>query len=39
MVLLDAAGDEVARTAGSKDEVAHAVWDVVLPLLAPASRA
>jgi len=39
VVLLDAAGDEVARAAGSKDEVAHAVWDVVLPLLAPASRA
>ena len=33
VVILDAAGDEVARAAGSKDEVAHAVWDAVLPLL------
>ena len=36
VVILDAAGDEVARAAGSKDEVAHAVWDAVLPLLAAA---
>ena len=33
VVVLDAAGDEVARAAGSKDEVAHAVWDAVRPLL------
>ena len=33
VVVLDATGAEVARAAGSKDEVAHAVWDAVLPLL------
>ena len=36
VVVLDAAGDEVARAAGTKDEVAHAVWDVVSPLLSSA---
>jgi phosphopantothenoylcysteine decarboxylase/phosphopantothenate--cysteine ligase len=36
VVVLDAAGREVCRAAGSKDEVAHAVWDAVAPLLAPA---
>ena len=36
VVILDAAGDEVAHAAGSKDDVAHAVWDAVAPLLAPA---
>ncbi len=33
VVMLDATGTEVARAAGSKDEVAHAVWDAVVPLL------
>ena len=33
VVILDSAGDEVARASGSKDEVGHAVWDAVLPLL------
>lgn len=33
VVILDATGEQVARAAGSKDEVAHAVWDAVLPLL------
>lgn len=36
VVVLDAAGAEVARAAGSKDDVAHAVWDAIVPLLAPA---
>jgi phosphopantothenoylcysteine decarboxylase/phosphopantothenate--cysteine ligase len=33
VVILDAAGVPVARAAGGKDHVAHAVWDAVLPLL------
>lgn len=37
VVVLDAAGTQVARAAGSKDEVAHAVWDAVRPLL-PSAR-
>jgi phosphopantothenoylcysteine decarboxylase/phosphopantothenate--cysteine ligase len=37
VVILDAAGEPVARAAGSKDHVAHAVWDAVLPLL-PSER-
>lgn len=37
VVVLDADGAEVARAAGTKDEVAHAVWDTVLPLL-PSAR-
>jgi len=36
VVVLDGSGDEVARAAGSKDDVAHAVWDAIVPLLAPA---
>jgi len=35
VVILDAAGEPVAQAAGSKVEVAHALWDAVLPLLAP----
>jgi phosphopantothenoylcysteine decarboxylase/phosphopantothenate--cysteine ligase len=35
VVILDAAGEEVARAAGSKDRVAHAVWDAIVPLLVP----
>ncbi len=35
VVVLDAAGAEVVRAAGSKDDVAHAVWDAIVPLLAP----
>ncbi len=37
VVVLDASGGEVARAAGTKDQVAHAVWDAVLPLLGPAA--
>lgn len=33
VTVLDRAGAEVARAAGTKLEVAHAVWDAVLPLL------
>lgn len=33
VTVLDRAGAEVARATGSKLEVAHAVWDAVLPLL------
>ncbi|HEY0119111.1 MAG TPA: phosphopantothenoylcysteine decarboxylase, partial [Cellulomonas sp.] len=33
VVVLDVTGAEVARCAGSKDVVAHAVWDAVRPLL------
>ncbi len=33
VTVLDRAGREVARAAGTKLEVAHAVWDAVLPLL------
>jgi phosphopantothenoylcysteine decarboxylase/phosphopantothenate--cysteine ligase len=36
VVIVDTLGDEVGRASGTKDEVAHAVWDAVLPLLAPA---
>ena len=35
VVILDAAGEEVARAAGTKDQVAHAVWDAIVPLLVP----
>jgi phosphopantothenoylcysteine decarboxylase/phosphopantothenate--cysteine ligase len=35
VTVLDARGDVVAAAAGSKDEVAHAVLDAVVPLLAP----
>jgi phosphopantothenoylcysteine decarboxylase/phosphopantothenate--cysteine ligase len=38
VVVLDADGEEVTRAVGSKDEVAHAVWDAVLALLGPAGR-
>ncbi|BDO42357.1 bifunctional phosphopantothenoylcysteine decarboxylase/phosphopantothenate--cysteine ligase CoaBC [Cellulomonas sp. NTE-D12] len=33
VTVLDRAGAEVARATGTKLEVAHAVWDAVLPLL------
>lgn len=33
VTVLDRAGAEVARAGGTKLEVAHAVWDAVLPLL------
>ncbi|CAL8977460.1 Coenzyme A biosynthesis bifunctional protein CoaBC [Cellulomonas sp. T2.31MG-18] len=33
VTVLDRAGAEVTRAAGTKLEVAHAVWDAVLPLL------
>ena len=38
VVVLDAAGDEVARASGTKEQVAHAVWDAVLPLLPTGAR-
>jgi phosphopantothenoylcysteine decarboxylase/phosphopantothenate--cysteine ligase len=34
VTIVDASGQDVARAAGTKDEVAHAVWDAVVPLLA-----
>jgi phosphopantothenoylcysteine decarboxylase/phosphopantothenate--cysteine ligase len=33
VVVVDATGNVVARAGGTKDEVAHAVWDAVRPLL------
>lgn len=35
VTVLDGAGEVVAKAQGSKDEVAHAVWDSVAGLLAP----
>ena len=35
VTLLDAAGEVVAKVAGTKDEVADGIWDAVVPLLAP----
>ncbi|GGB94321.1 bifunctional phosphopantothenoylcysteine decarboxylase/phosphopantothenate--cysteine ligase CoaBC [Cellulomonas carbonis] len=37
VVVLDAAGDEVATAAGTKDQVAGAVWDAVVDRLADVS--
>ena len=34
VTIVDGAGEDVAHAAGTKDEVAHAVWDAVVPLLA-----
>ncbi|MCU1431463.1 MAG: phosphopantothenoylcysteine decarboxylase/phosphopantothenate/cysteine ligase [Actinotalea sp.] len=34
VTIVDGDGEDVLRAAGSKDEVAHAVWDAVVPLLA-----
>jgi phosphopantothenoylcysteine decarboxylase/phosphopantothenate--cysteine ligase len=36
VTIVDRTGQDVARAAGTKDDVAHAVWDAVVPLLAPA---
>ena len=35
VTIVDAHGRDVATAAGSKDAVAHAVWDAVVPLLKP----
>ena len=35
VTVVDGEGRDVAVAQGSKDEVAHAVWDVVVPLLPP----
>lgn len=35
VTLLDAAGTEVGAATGSKDEVAHAIWDAVVARLTP----
>jgi phosphopantothenoylcysteine decarboxylase/phosphopantothenate--cysteine ligase len=37
VTILDSRGERVAHRAGTKDEVAHAVWDVVVPMLGPAA--
>ena len=37
VTIVDGAGEDVAHAAGTKDEVAHAVWDAVVPLLAKRS--
>lgn len=34
VTIVDASGEDVAHASGTKDEVAHAVWDAVVPLLA-----
>ena len=34
VTIVDVSGEDVAHAAGTKDEVAHAVWDAVVPLLA-----
>ena len=38
VTVVDAAGRDVAHVSGSKDEVAHALWDCVVALLEPADR-
>jgi phosphopantothenoylcysteine decarboxylase / phosphopantothenate---cysteine ligase len=35
VTVLDADGDEVAHASGSKDDVAHALWDAVVARLSP----
>lgn len=37
VTIVDGKGQDVAHAAGTKDEVAHAVWDAVVPLLAKRS--
>lgn len=37
VTIVDGAGEDVAHAAGTKDEVADAVWDAVVPLLAKRS--
>jgi hypothetical protein len=36
VTILDVAGEVVARAAGSKEAVADAIWDAVVPLVAGA---
>ena len=37
VTILDSRGELVAQRAGTKDEVAHAVWDAVVPMLGPSA--